>query len=239
MAFSSAQSNLVEARAVVKKARLNLDNTTIRAPFDGILDDLIIEVGDFVGIGDPVATILDLDNVVVEADVSERHIQALKVGETASIRFIDGPRVKGIVRYISRISSATTNTFPIEIEISNPDLSIPAGISAEVALELDLQLATKISPAMLALDKDGNLGVKALYPTEHSAESDASRKVYFVPVQLVKAEQDGVWLAGLGESADIITIGQGFVRNGDRVHAVKSSSVMGRSVSETLSATEQ
>ncbi len=239
VAFSSAQSNLVEARAAVKKAQLNMDNTTIRAPFDGILDDLIIEVGDFVGIGDPVAIILDLNRVIVEADVSERHIQALKVGETASIRFINEPRVKGIVRYISRISSATTNTFPIEIEIPNPDWLIPAGISAEVALELDLQLATKISPAVLALDKDGNLGVKALYPAEDSADSDASRKVYFVPVQLVKAEQDGVWLAGLGESADIITIGQGFVRNGDRVHAVKSSSVMGRSVSETLSATEQ
>ena len=232
VAYSTAQSNLIEAKAAVKRAQLNLTNTTIRAPFDGILDDLLVEVGDFVGVGDPVATILDLDQVVIEADVSERHVQGLKIGEKAAVRLINGKRMEGTVRYISRISSSATNTFPIEIEISNPDRAIPAGVSAEVTLALELQLATKISPAMLALDKDGNLGVKALYPEleqSHAGEQGEQRKVYFVPVQLVKAEQDGVWLAGLGESADIITIGQGFVREGDSVLAVKANSVSGAS----------
>ena len=232
VAYSSAQSNLVEARAVVKRAQLNLTNTIIRAPFDGILDELMIEVGDFVGVGDPVATILDLEQVVLEANISERHVQGLKVGEKAAVRFVNGQQLEGSVRYISRISSPATNTFPIEIELPNPGSAIPAGVSAEVSLELDLQLATKISPAMLALDEDGNLGVKALYPAtgqNSHGELGEQRKVYFVPVQLVKAEQDGVWLAGLGASADIITIGQGFVRDGDSVLAVKATSVFGSS----------
>ncbi|PWI35318.1 efflux RND transporter periplasmic adaptor subunit [Vibrio albus] len=243
VAYSNAQSNLVEARAAVKRAQLNLNNTTIRAPFDGILDDQMVEVGNFVGVGDPVASVLDLDKIVIEADVSERHVQRLKVGETAKVRFIDGQLTEGTVRYVSKISSPATNTFPIEVEIPNPNNQIPAGVSAEVNLELDLQQAVKITPAMLALDKDGNLGVKALYPVEPASESDeadSQRRVYFIPVQLVKAEQDGVWLSGLGENADIITIGQGFVREGDLVHAVKAESVKGQQIgSANLSATEK
>jgi multidrug efflux system membrane fusion protein len=64
---------------------------------------------------------------------------------------------------------------------------------------------------MLALDEAGNLGVKTL----------ENQKVKFIPIQLVKAEQDGVWLTGLGDKVDIITTGQGFVRDGDEVIAVK------------------
>jgi len=88
-------------------------------------------------------------------------------------------------------------------------------VSTEVALNLSQTPAIKITPAMLALDSDGNLGVKIL----------KSNHVQFVPIDLVKAEQDGVWLAGLGDSADIITVGQGFVRDGDAVIAVKSDSI--------------
>lgn len=211
VAYSSAQANLIEARALVKNAQLNLSNTLIKAPFDGILDSLHIELGDFVGVGDPVATVIDLNLLVIQADVSERHVFNLDLDQQADITLIGGERLTGTLRYISRVSSSATNTFPIEIEIPNPSQKIPAGVSAEVHLQLDMHKAIKVSPAMLALDESGNLGVKTL----------KEDKVHFVPIQLVKAEQDGVWLTGLGDSVDIITVGQGFVREGDSVVAVK------------------
>ncbi|MCG9650240.1 efflux RND transporter periplasmic adaptor subunit [Vibrio brasiliensis] len=213
VAFSTAQAGLVEAKAMVSNARIALRNTSVKAPFTGIVDHLFIEKGDFVGVGDPVATLLDLSQIVIEADVSERHIQALQLNQEASIRFINGSEAVGKVRYISRVSSPATNTFPIEIELANPGQKIPAGVSAEVGLNLQDQLAVKITPAMLALDEAGNLGVKTL----------VAKHVKFVPIQLVKAEQDGVWLTGLGEQVDIITTGQGFVRDGDAVIATEQS----------------
>ncbi|GAM61787.1 membrane fusion protein [Vibrio ishigakensis] len=89
---------------------------------------------------------------------------------------------------------------------------IPSGVSAEVGLELETKMAVKITPAMLALDEEGNLGVKTL---------EQEDVIKFVPIQIVKAEQDGVWLSGLGDKVDIVTTGQGFVRDGDRVIAVR------------------
>ncbi|OLQ92762.1 efflux transporter periplasmic adaptor subunit [Vibrio ponticus] len=214
VAFANAQAMLVEAKAMVSNAKLALRNTNVKAPFAGVVDYLQIEQGDFVGVGDPVATLIDLDKIVIEADVSERHIQDLKANQAAKVRFINGQETQGSVRYIGRVSSSSTNTFPIEIEVANPQQRIPAGVSTEVELNLKDQLAVKVTPAMLALDAAGNLGVKTLVDED---------KVKFVPIQLVKAEQDGVWLSGLGKQVDIITTGQGFVRDGDRVVAVASS----------------
>ncbi len=213
VAFATAEAALIDARANLTNVQTALGNTTIKAPFDGILDDRFVEVGDFVAVGDPVATVIDLDKLVIEADVSERHIQSLRSGQHAEVRTIDQVQHQGNVRYMSRISSPATNTFPIEIEIDNPNGTTPAGMSAEVVLALDQIPAIKVTAAMLALDEQGNLGIKTL----------RDGRVHFVPIQLVKAEEDGVWLTGLGEQVDIIVLGQGFARDGDIVAATKAN----------------
>jgi multidrug efflux system membrane fusion protein len=222
VAFATAEAALVDAQANLSNVQTALKNTEVKAPFDGIVDQHFVEVGDFVGIGDPIATVIDLDTLVIEADVSERHIQYLVEGLKADVRMVNEQHYLGSLRYIGRISSASTNTFPIEIEIDNRESRMPAGISAEVLLPLTEVLAIKITAAMLALDEEGNLGVKTLL-NDH---------VKFVPIQLVKAENDGVWLSGLGERSDIIVLGQGFVRDGDPVVATRVDDVIVDSVSE-------
>lgn len=211
IAYTNALAELTDAKSSVKTVEMHLAHTSIVAPFDGVVENLFIEQGDFVGVGDPVATLIDLKKLVIEANVSERHIQSITKGQPATIHFIQGSQTQGIVRYLSQLSSPSTNTFAIEVEVPNPNQQIPAGVSTQVELNLETQMAVKITPAMLALDDQGNLGVKTL----------VEDRVHFVPIQLVKAEQDGVWLTGLGEEVNIITRGQGFVRDGDKVAAVK------------------
>jgi|CEGD01.1.fsa_nt_gi multidrug efflux system membrane fusion protein len=211
IAYTNALAELTDAKSSVKTVEMHLAHTSIVAPFDGVVENLFIEQGDFVGVGDPVATLIDLNKLVIEANVSERHIQSITKGQPATIHFIQGSQTQGTVRYLSQLSSPSTNTFAIEVEVPNPNQQIPAGVSTQVELNLETQMAVKITPAMLALDDQGNLGVKTL----------VGDRVHFVPIQLVKAEQDGVWLTGLGEEVDIITRGQGFVRDGDKVAAVK------------------
>lgn len=221
VAFSLAEATLLEARARVRNAEHILTNTTIVAPFDGIIENYIVEVGDFVSIGDPMAKVVDLNPLVVEADVSERHIHRLELSQQANVDFIGQPDIEGTLRYISQLSSPATNTFAIEIEIPNPSNKIPAGISAEVDIQLDTQSAIKITPAMLALDESGNLGVKTIINRQIQDDKTELAEVEFVPIQLVKAQRDGVWLSGFDDLVDIITVGQGFVRDGDSVIAVR------------------
>ncbi|OCH16951.1 efflux transporter periplasmic adaptor subunit [Aliivibrio sp. 1S165] len=217
VAFSKAQASLAEAKARVRNAELILKNTTITAPFDGVVEHLFVEVGDFVSRGDPVAKVVVLDPLVIEVNVSERHIEQLVKDQKAEVIFINDTFIEGDVRYISRVSSSSTNTFAVEIEIPNIGAQIFAGMSAEVVINLALQPAIKVSPAMLALNEGGDLGVKTVIQSEGNSESDL--RVKFIPIQLVKAEDDGIWLTGLGDEVDMITVGQGFVRDGDFIHA--------------------
>lgn len=223
VSFTQAESALITAKAQERDARTALDNARIKAPFSGIVEQLPVEVGDFVGVGDPVATLIDLSQVVIKVDVGERHVQSLQLEQAARIRLVDGRSISGTIRYIARNSSPATNTYPVEIVVDNQAGHIPSGMSAEVDLALSVTKAIKVTPAMLALDDEGNLGVKVLEPDQQPAQGSHADlfKVRFVPIQLVKAEQDGVWLSGFGDSADIIVVGQGFVRDGDRADAVK------------------
>lgn len=211
VAFTIAEAELANAQAAVANVKLGLKNSIIRAPFSGVIDQLHVELGDYVARGDEVAHLIDLEKLVIEADLSERHIQQVKKGQPAQITLLGGEKLPGILRYVSRNSSITTNTFPVEIEVANKGQRLPSGVSAEVEIELETQMSVKVTPAMLALDEAGNLGVKTL----------KDDRIEFVGIQIVKAEQDGVWLTGLGDHVDIVTTGQGFVRDGDQVIAVR------------------
>lgn len=60
VAFTNAAAALTDAQSSLSTVQRLLDNTQVRAPFEGIVETLPIEKGDFVGIGDPVASIIDL-----------------------------------------------------------------------------------------------------------------------------------------------------------------------------------
>ena len=49
--------------------------------------------------------------------------------------------------------------------------------------------------------------------------------MHFTPIEIIKSESDGIWLTGLGPQADIIVLGQGFVRAGDKVESIFDSAV--------------
>jgi multidrug efflux system membrane fusion protein len=210
-ALAQANANLEMAKADVVSFELAVSRTQIIAPFDGIINERFIEVGDYLKEGDQIAMLVDLDPLVITANVTEGNVKGLKTQQLATGRMVSGDRLQGKIRYISSISELGTNTFKIEVEVPNPDYSQMAGMSTELALPLETTWAMRISPAVMALDEQGNLGVKIVVD-EH---------VKFVPIDIVKSDSQGVWLSGMGQSADIITLGHGFVRDGDKVEIAR------------------
>jgi multidrug efflux system membrane fusion protein len=207
---SSAAANLASVQAQIVRLNIDIANTVIRAPYDGVLNTRYVEQGDYVKSGDDIAMIADLDPLVVRAHVSENNIAQLKVGQNANIRLLNKENLLGKVRYIASVADDATNTFKIEVVIDNTGSTLLAGLSSEVNIVLAEVSAIKVSPALLALDEQGNIGVKTVL----------NNVVQFTAINIVKSEKDGIWLSGLGDQADIITLGQGFVRAGDEVEAI-------------------
>ena len=211
--LAEKEAALAEARAEVERLRLELANTTVRAPFAGVLNSRSVEVGQYVGVGDPLLEVADNDPLLIRADVTELDIGQLSQGGKANIRLSENRESKGVIRFLSRVSDPATNTFAIEVTMANPDSRLPAGTSAELHIPLGKQLAIPLSPALLALDEAGRLGIK-------SVEGD---RVKFTPARLVRTGPEGSWLGDVGPQLDVITVGQGFVAAGDRVEVVRES----------------
>lgn len=205
--LAQAKASLESAKAMQTQKKVMLDKSTIVAPFDGVLNNRQIEIGNYVRKGDTLFQLVDLDPLLVHANITEKHIDSLSENNEVSVRLVDGSEVVGKVRYIASLSNSGTNTFPVEVMIDNPEQKMKAGVSTEMDIQFNPEQAIKVSPALLSLDKDGNLGVKTVQ----------DGKVKFVPIDMLKAEKDGIWLAGFEGETDVITLGQGFVRPGDDV----------------------
>lgn len=221
-----AESGVAEALAALRAAEqalraaaLDLEDTKIRAPFDGVLQDRPVERGDFLNVGDTVALVLELDPLVIRADVTETQVLLLRKGEVAHAQLANGQQLDGVLRFVAPEADADSRTFRIEMLADNPDMRVPAGLSAEVLIETDPVEAYAVSPALIALNDAGQFGLKYV---------DEDNVVRFQEAELVKSEPDRLWLAGMPSTLRIITQGQGFVAEGERVEVQESASAQVR-----------
>ncbi|HUF55329.1 MAG TPA: efflux RND transporter periplasmic adaptor subunit, partial [Thermohalobaculum sp.] len=202
------RSALEEARAEVATIEQQVADTTILAPFDGVVDEIERRVGEVVELGEEVATLIDNAPLRVEVRGPQQSISRVEVGAPADVQYATGAREAGRVCVISVAADSGTRTFRVEVRTPNADRSIPSGISAEVRIPTGEIEAHFLTPAILSLNDDGRLGVKTVSP---------QNTVQFHTVSIVQARADGIWVTGLPEEARVITVGQGFVRAGDAV----------------------
>ncbi len=223
--LAQAESNLELAASELLRFRLALSKTNIVAPFDGVLNERSVEIGDLLREGDDIAIMVDLNPLIIKADVTENVIQKLVLGQSAVGRLTSNQRVEGSIRYISSLSNVGTNTFSVEVAVDNANNDLFAGMSAQLSIPLEQTWAIKVSPAIMALDEQGNLGVKTVIQDV----------VHFTPINIVKSDSEGVWLTGFGDQADVITLGHGFVRDGDKVEVIRANHNSGGQIGQASS----
>ena len=199
--MEKAQANLISLN-------LDLENTKIKAPFEGTLQSRAVEVGDYLQVGDPVAVIVDRNPLVVTGDVYEKDIHHLKMGMQGYAELNSGEKLEGTIRYLAVQSDPKTRTFTLELEVPNPDSALPAGQTAKITIPTGATQAHKLSPALLSLNDAGDLGIKIV---------DDEQTVQFLPATIIKSSANFIWLGGLPQSLQLISVGQGFANEGELV----------------------
>ena len=211
VSLANAKAELESARANLESARLELARTTIRAPFDGVFNRNHVEVGNYVRVGDDIADMVDLDPLLLVVELAELSVGEIRKGVPAQAELIDGRPVDGRVTFVSSIASPETRTFTVEVSVDNPDMTLVDGMTATVRLPAQEVMAHRVPPAALTLNDAGAVGIKYV---------DADGRVVFAEASTSAATADSVWLTGLPDSVDIITIGQEFVSEGQIVQPV-------------------
>ena len=184
------------------------------APFDGVIEDVHQEIGDFVTPGQSCATVVDLDPMLLRGRVSEQDVMQLQLGQNATGKLRNGSQVEGPVTFIGQQSDERTRTYAMEIELPNPDGTLRSGITTEILIPVETTLAQKVSPALFALSDGGELGIRTI---------NSNNIVEFHTITLLSDAEDGVWVTGLPNRASVITVGQELVTAGERVDPIFSS----------------
>ena len=204
-----ARVELAAARAAHIAAEETLNDKRIVAPFTGRIEALEISKGEYLTTQREVARLVDNEPLLVAFQIPQQSLPKIKVGKKAKVRFITGVEVEGLVTFVATTASDNTRTFLAEVEVPNAGSAIAAGISAEVRIDIDIVRAHRISPALLSLNEDGVTGVKLV----------ENGKAVFYPIRGVRSDPESLWVRGLPAQAELITIGQGFVRDGENVKA--------------------
>lgn len=134
--LDSIEAQLKDLKAQLEEATLALSRARIKAPISCRLNELKVEKGDFVKIGDPVAQILQIERVKVTVGVPESDVAAIFELEEADviIEALENLKVKGKKVFLARKPRSLARLYDLELEVPNPEQRILPGMFARVDL---------------------------------------------------------------------------------------------------------
>lgn len=128
---------LLAARARVTLAQKALADTTVRAPFAGVVGERFVSIGDYVTRGTKVATVMRVDPLRVELTVPEHYVSAVASGRTVTFEVdaYPGETFAGQVRYVSPSVAADTRALTLEAVVPNGANRLKPGFFATAQIE--------------------------------------------------------------------------------------------------------
>ena len=111
------------------------------------------------------------------------------------------PNASIAVSFISRSADPTTRTFLVETTVSNDGYEIREGSTADIYISLAGAKGHLLPQSSLTLNSSGELGVRVAI----------NNKAKFIPVKIIRDAEEGIWVTGLPNSAEVIVVGQEYV----------------------------
>jgi multidrug efflux pump subunit AcrA (membrane-fusion protein) len=206
--IGSRQGDFIQKDSVLCSLGIvELNRTEVKAPFSGYIEK-IVKPGNFLERGQICATIIQLNPITFVAEVPESDINKVNEGQQVVLNLITGETIEGKLTFVSKSASSLTRTFKVEAEIENKNGLIRDGITSEMIIKTSKIKAHKITPSVLMLNDKGILGIKVIRDLEI---------VKFLPVTILEDSEDGIWVTGIPNQIQLITQGQGFVEDDQKV----------------------
>lgn len=162
-----AESGVEQAQVRLKQSQLKLNQTTLTAPFDGVITQVTVVAGQNVGGSSNPVQIADLNTLQVVTNVSELDRARLKVGQEVSLTLeaVPGVTLKGEVVSISPagVTQQGVVNFPVTIRLINPDPAVAPGMTANLSVLIEKKDNVLIVPNRAIRSQGRNRTVNVLY----------------------------------------------------------------------------
>ena len=207
-----ALSALQLAEANLRIAEHHLNNATLRAPVDGVIVRRMVEPGQLIGNTSPALVMMVLDPVKVLIGMVDADLVNVSEGDTAIVTINALPEYRGIGRVTKTgLAAASDGTFPVEIQLPNPDLTLRAGMICQVKVRCSQRSRSLMVPAQAVIVGEGDRARVYVY--------DDGRGIVRRRDVTTGAPKNG-WLPvfdGLSENESVVIDGVREVRDGARV----------------------
>lgn len=207
----SLENNLSSLRTQSRKMR-------ITAPFGGVVDEIFPRLGELTSAQMPAVRLLNLDNMYVEADVTETYLPIVKEGTETLVHFTSiNKEINSKISQVGNYINPANRSFKIRINIDNKDQSIKPNLLADIKI-VDFETKGIIIPATLVQqDQNGNNYVFTVV-TENNEQ-----KVVRNIITITNEYNHEVFVsAGLKENDTLVNAGARFVKDGDIVKISKN-----------------
>ncbi len=222
--FLQAKSQYEAQESAVKQLESQVAKSSIRAPFSGIVDEVIKDQGTVVspGPGSEVFRIVNLSNMHVEVEVPEAHLGNVTPGKQVEIYFpVLGTSVQSKVRQTGNFINPGNRSFRVEIPVPNNQGNIKPNLTAIAKInDYSNEAAILIPQSVVSENATGDQYVYLTVPEESGNGYISKRAI----IELGKTQGDIVEvISGLKEGDQIVLEGARSVRDNQQVNVLDST----------------
>ena len=215
--YLQAKSNYEGQQKAVGQMQSQLGKTAIRAPFSGIIDDIITEQGTVVAPGQSqILRIINLNDMYIETDVPESYISNITKNKNVLVEFpVLGKTVDAKVRQAGNYINPANRSFKVEIAVPNKDRSIKPNLTAKLKInDYTNEEALLIPQSIISENAEGQQYVYTVVDKNGNNEATAKRVI----IETGKTQGDVIEvLKGIEDGAEIILEGARSVKDGQPV----------------------
>jgi RND family efflux transporter MFP subunit len=153
--FLQAQTGLEAINRSLATLDEQLDMAVIRAPFDGVLDRVFVNVGEMASPPMPVARIVDLRDMYIRASVSDHYASVVKKGQPVRVEAHGFEPVQSQIRRVGQYIEAANRTVDLTVDIPDGTRMLPNMVATVHITDLALDSALALPAAMVQQDATG------------------------------------------------------------------------------------
>uniref|UniRef100_UPI00404A72D8 efflux RND transporter periplasmic adaptor subunit n=1 Tax=Gelidibacter sp. TaxID=2018083 RepID=UPI00404A72D8 len=218
--YLQAKSSYEGQQKAVNQLKSQLGKTAVKAPFSGVIDDVITDQGSVVSPGvSQLMRIVNLDDMYIKTDVPETYISNITKNKEVQVEFpVLGKSITSKVRQAGNYINPANRTFKVEIAVPNADKDIKPNLTAKLKInDYTNEKAILIPLSIISEDADGQQYIYIV--DEVNADNEATAKRVIIETGKPQGDEIEV-LKGLTNNAQIIQEGARTVKDGQVVKII-------------------
>jgi len=219
--YLQAKSSYESQQEAINQLQQQINKTTVRAPFNGTIDDVITEKGSVVGAGQtPLMQIVNLDNMYIETDVPESYVSDVTKGKDVNVEFpVLGKSLDTKIRQAGDVINPANRTFKVEIGVPNKDKNIKPNLTARLKInDYTNEKAILVPQSIISENADGEQYVYVVKDKKENGEGVVNKII----IKTGKTQGDVIEvLEGIQNGAELILEGARSVKDGQTVKVIK------------------